>query len=79
MVPNTVFNKGNRKVRTAAKKTPLMKDPESDHTSNKRQSERANSTGRRPAPEQERSVKSHSQGAFAISDQSVASGSGNYF
>lgn len=27
MVPNAGFNKENRNVRTAAKKTPLMQDP----------------------------------------------------
>ena len=78
VVPNTVFNKENRKVRTAAKKIPLMKDPEADYTNNKRQSKRANSTERGSAPEQERSIKSYSQDSFAISDQSFASCSDNY-
>ena len=77
MVPNAGFNKENRNVKTAAKKTPLMQDPESDYTNNKGQNERANSTRRGSAPEQERSIKFHSQDSFTISNQSFASCSGN--
>ena len=74
-----VFNKENRNVRTAAKKTPLIKDliMMSDYTHNKRQSKRVNSTRAGAAPEQERSIKFHSRDSFAISDQSCASCSDN--